>query len=182
MHLNEFINQKSYEHIERTVRRSLVTFVPTLALFGLLLGVPALFNYGAQLVFSFDVSASLFYPVVIIAGSIYYLSIALFLYTAFVTFYLDVVIITNDRLIDMEQTNLFSRVVSETDLFHVQDITSEIRGVFPSIFNYGTLTIQTAGAVEKFIVRDVPNPNGLRRLILDLADADRKFHGGEAGA
>ena len=66
--------------------------------------------------------------------------------------------------------------ISEVDLYKIQDITSAIDGFIPSIFNYGNMLIQTAGAVEKFIITSVPHPEMLRQAILDLAEADRKFH------
>jgi hypothetical protein len=51
-----------------------------------------------------------------------------------------------------------------------------VNGFFPSLLNYGSLLIQTAGAVEKFQIDDIPNPEDLRQQILDLAEGDRKFH------
>jgi hypothetical protein len=58
----------------------------------------------------------------------------------------------------------------------VHIIPAEVRGFFPSLFNYGTLTIQNASAVVKFIVPSVKNPSKLRDMILTLADEDRKYH------
>ena len=77
---------------------------------------------------------------------------------------------------DVEQKNLFARTISEVDLYRIQDVTSEVKGFVAHFFNYGDLTIQTAGAQEKFFVRNIPNPHGLRQKLLDLADADRKYH------
>jgi hypothetical protein len=88
-------------------------------------------------------------------------------------------IVTNDRLIDINQDNLFSRRISEMDLHQVEDITSEVRGFFPSLFNYGTLTIQNASAIVKFTIPDVKNPNQLRESILELAEKDRTYHAEE---
>jgi membrane protein YdbS with pleckstrin-like domain len=111
--------------------------------------------------------------------SIYLLSVAIFFYSSFVIFYLDMLVITNDRLLDIEQKNLFARSISEADLYQIQDVSSEVVGVFASLFNYGNLTIQTAGAVLKFSVSNVHDPDGLRQEILELAEADRKFHAGD---
>ena len=43
-------------------------------------------------------------------------------------------IITNDRMVDMEQNGLLARTVAEADLYLIQDVTSEIKGLFGSIF------------------------------------------------
>ena len=85
-------------------------------------------------------------------------------------------IVTNDRLLHIEQEGLFARTISELDLYQVQDVTSEVKGVFPSLFGYGNLLVQTAGAKEVFRMVDIPHPENLRQAILDLAEEDRKFH------
>jgi hypothetical protein len=108
--------------------------------------------------------------------SIYYLSVVLFFYAYFVAFHLDLWIITNDRLLDVQQKTLFARTVSEVDLYQIQDASSEVHGIFPSIFNYGNIILQTASAVPKFTFRNVGNPNKLREAILHLSAEDKKFH------
>ena len=115
-------------------------------------------------------------PIIILIGSIYYLSVMLFFYTSFVEFYLDLHIITNDRLVDINQITLFARKIAEVDLYQIQDVSSTVKGIFATFFNYGYVEIQTAGSVPKFFMENVPNPHELRRLILDLAAEDRKFH------
>jgi hypothetical protein len=76
----------------------------------------------------------------------------------------------------MEQKSLFHRTISEVDLYQIQDATSEVHGLLPSLFNYGDIVLQTAGPVPKFYFRNVANPNGLREQILRLAAEDKKFH------
>jgi membrane protein YdbS with pleckstrin-like domain len=176
MHISTYIKQKSYEKIEYQIRRHLVTTVPASIGFLLLLIAPFGTYFLVKHSFAdllFDTSSLV--PIVLFV-SIYYLSIALFSYTYFVNYYIDLLLITNDRLLHIEQQGIFSRTISEVDLYKIQDITSEITGFFPSLFNYGDLLIQTAGALEKFMIFRVPNPEGLRQTILDLAEADRKFH------
>lgn len=119
------------------------------------------------------------YPLLILLGSVYYLSLGLFFYSYFVDFYLDMWIITNDRLVDIEQTGLFARTVAEVDLYQIQDVSSDIRGFFPTLFNYGTLSLQTAGSIPKFIFYNIPRPHKLREEILALASEDKKYHAGQ---
>ncbi|MEK7625176.1 MAG: PH domain-containing protein [Patescibacteria group bacterium] len=177
MTLKEFIHQKSYEHIAFRIRAHVITTVPAIAIFLIFLGIPPLFYW---------LTTTQFYPgiqpqptvallLTLIAGA-YYLSIGIFYYTYFVNYYLNLLIITNDRLLDVEQEGLFSRTISEVDLYKIQDITSTVDGFFQSMFNYGNLQIQTAGATEKFTITNVPRPESLRQKILDLAEEDRKFH------
>lgn len=176
MALTNFIHQKSYERIVYKMRRHPITLVPAILGFLVLLAIPvALFLLITRL-FPDLLSGTFSYPLLVLAGSSYYLSIILFFYTFFVSFYLDLLIVTNDRLLHIEQQGLFARTISEVDLYKIQDITSTVAGIIPSFFNYGNLLIQTAAAMEKFMIVTVPHPEMLRQAILDLAEADRKFH------
>ncbi|MEK7203085.1 MAG: PH domain-containing protein, partial [Patescibacteria group bacterium] len=57
----------------------------------------------------------------------------------------------------------------------VQDITSEMKGIFGTFFNFGDVYIQTAGEKERFIFRQIPNPNEVVRKISNLAELKRKY-------
>lgn len=176
MRLSRFIHQKPYERIVYKVRRSLVTLLPALLGFVLLLLLPGAVYWLLTTLFPTLLLNPLLRPILILFGSLYLLCINLFFYSYFIDFYLDLLVVTNDRLVDVEQRGLFARSISEVDLFQIQDITSEVHGVFASLFNYGVLKIQTAGATQNFIIPDVPHPHHLRQAILDLAAADRQYH------
>ena len=118
----------------------------------------------------------IYFPLGVLLFSTYYLSICLFFYSYFVAFYLDMWVITNDRMVDIRQITLFARSVAELDLYQIQDATSEVKGVFPSLFDYGNVAIQTAGAHAQFMLLNVPHPHQLREMILDLAAEDKKYH------
>lgn len=176
MHIAKLFNQKSYEKVEHVVRRHWVTFLPII----IFLIVLAVLPFGVYLLLVNSLNEYLqnpiYYAAGVLLGSIYYLSVLLFFYTYFTEFHLDLWIVTNDRLLDIQQKTLFARTISEVDLYQIQDITSEIHGIFPSIFNYGNIILQTAGALPKFTFRSVANPNKLREMILNLAAEDKKYH------
>src|SRR3989338_3096464 len=67
---------------------------------------------------------NLFGPLAVLFTSTYYLFTWLFVLHTFVDYYLDVWIVTNERIINIEQRGLFSRTVSEQKLYRVQDVTS----------------------------------------------------------
>ncbi|MFA6486074.1 MAG: PH domain-containing protein [Candidatus Magasanikbacteria bacterium] len=176
MTIGELIKQKTYERIAFFLHRHLVTFIPVIALFLILLVAPLAVGFLLKNFFLPWWENPLFQPLLVLFGSIYFLSIFLFFYSYFVTFYLDVWIVTNDRLVDIRQMSLFSRTVAEVDLFQIQDATSEVKGFWASLFNYGNIYLQTAGPVPRFVLYNVTNPNYLRERILDLAAEDKKFH------
>ncbi len=176
MKLSEFIHQKSYERVELLVRHDWVTFIPYAFITLILAVIPLVLKVLLDNIFPGFLNNPVILTLAILFGSIYYLSISLFFYTYFVTFYLDLLIITNDRLLEVTQTNLFYRSVSEMDIYHVQDVTSETKGFFGSIFRYGNILIQDSSALTKFDLRQVPEPDKLREKILELAEIDRRFH------
>lgn len=176
MNLGRLVSPKNYEHIEAVTRRHPITFVPRILLIAVLLLVPIALYWLGQKMFPDFISADMARTLIVLFASAYYLSVYLFFYSFFITFYLDMAIITNDRLIDVEQPALFSRTIAEVDLYQVQDVTSDVEGFFASVFDYGNVTLQTAGPIPKFILHNVPHPHQLREQILNLSAEDKKYH------
>lgn len=176
MHLNELIKQKPYEKIVHLIRRHWVTYIPTVLLFVVLALVPIavsfILNQTSPALLTEPHSRAFF----MLLFSVYELSVALFFYASFIMYYLDVLIITNDRLVQVQQRNLFSRSISELDLFKIQDSTSDVHGVVATVFGYGHLQIQTAGEQKNFSFAAVPQVHAIRRELMSLAEEDRKFH------
>lgn len=82
-------------------------------------------------------------------------------------YYLDVWIVTDKKMIDVDQRGLFKREVSILHLDKIQDITSEIHGIFATLVNFGDLHVQTAGNQREFTIRGVANPDHVRQRIND---------------
>ncbi len=123
---------------------------------------------------------SLGYALVVIAGALYYLFLWILLYGFWLDYYLDFFIVTDKRVVDIEQSGLFGRTVAEERLYRIQDVTSETRGIVPTLLRYGHVYVQTAGKTERFIFEDVPNPETVAKTILHLTDRidDRLEHQG----
>lgn len=105
---------------------------------------------------------------------IYYGFIWIAAFVIWTDYYLDIWIITDQRIIDIEQTGLFSRVVSELDLKRIQDITSEVKGMAQTMFGFGDVHIQTASEQTKFNLTSIPHPVVTRRAIMDLYETARE--------
>ncbi len=93
----------------------------------------------------------------------------LFAFLIWIDYYLDVWIITTKRIVNIEQKGLFVRSMSELYLFRVQDTTSEVKGFFPSMLNYGDVFIQSAGEQERFQFHKIPDPYAVKDTIMDMA-------------
>ena len=176
MHLDSLIHQKSYEKINYILRRHPLTFLPQIGLFLILLSMPIFIYFIITSGFPTLLNSDKLYTATIIAASIYYLSVYLFFFMHFIDYYLDIWIVTNDRIVDVEQFGLFSRTISELDLFRIQDVTTDVHGFFPTFFNYGDVSVKTASQNLDIVFRSVSNPNHIRQQLLHLADTDRKYH------
>ena len=83
-------------------------------------------------------------------------------------YYLDVLIITDKRVIDIEQKGFFHRNVATISLEKIQDISVNVSGILATFLDFGTLKIQSAGEAPEFVIRDIPEPNQVKALIYDL--------------
>ncbi|MDE1970341.1 MAG: PH domain-containing protein [Patescibacteria group bacterium] len=87
-----------------------------------------------------------------------------------INYYLDYILITNRRLVKVEQLGLFARDISEMRLEKIQDIHIAVMGLVPSLLNFGDLEVQTAGEEEQFVLYSIPNPNAIKNLIFEHHD------------
>lgn len=151
-----------------TLRRHPITFIAKILLCILLFVLPFLLTplLEAPLVDPY------WGPVLTLLGSAYFLLVTVFFHALFVDYYLDIWVVTNDRIIDIQQSGLFNRTVAELDLKQVQDVNSQTVGLFGTFFNYGNVGIQTAGAKQKFDFQNVANPHEIRGELLKLAELD----------
>lgn len=176
MHISHFIKQKNYEKIIHILRRHPITFVPTILLFITLFAIPIVLYMIIKNAFPDFVSGTQMYPLFALGGSIYYLSTYLFLYAHFIDYYLDIWIVTNDRIIDNEQHGLFHRTTTELELHSIEDVTSQVSGILGTVFKYGDLTIKTSSVTTTIVFRQIPHPEKIRGELIRLADEDRKYH------
>ena len=102
--------------------------------------------------------------------SLYYLVIWLHYFHEFVDYHLDIWIVTDQRIINIEQIGLFNRVISELNILKVQDVTSELKGKVQTMLNYGSVYIQTAGTTQRFQFEQVKDPEEVARIIVRAHD------------
>ncbi|MDD3072323.1 MAG: PH domain-containing protein [Candidatus Pacebacteria bacterium] len=97
-----------------------------------------------------------------------------FIFIVFAHYYLDCWIITSERTIHTELRSLFSRFYSSVSHNRIQDVTVDIHGIFPMIFKYGDLKIQTAGAFGNFVFRQIPDPYKTKDILLGAFKPEEK--------
>src|SRR3989344_806102 len=176
MSVKRLIKQKSYEKVIYVLRRHWLIFIKTMLPYPILIAFPVVIYWVITREFSNLLTGEFSYPMLTVVASVYYFCVLLFAFNAFLDYYLDEWIVTNDRIINIEQSGLFGRKISEMDIYKVQDATSTVNGIFQTMFNFGHVKIQSAGEKGNFDFEQIKNPNEIRRHIIELADEDRKYH------
>lgn len=181
INLKHLPNQGRDEKTVLFLRRHWIEIVRMAAYFIALMLVPLALSYVLNLAGADIVMHPFWGPISDILLTVYTLTVILITLTQFTDYYLDTWIVTNERIINIEQKGLFSRVVAELHLNHVQDVTSETRGVLATILSYGDVHIQTAGTRERFFFKQIDNPDDVKRIISRLVEDDKRRHGDASG-
>lgn len=175
-----FPEQRHEEQIIRFIHRRWLSFLPWIVFITLMVILPIiLFSlWRDTIINSFGPEDVRYF---IVGLSAYYLiTLAVFL-TAWIGYYLNVVLITPERLIDIRQNGLFNRLVAEQSLLRVQDVSARMNGFFQTFFLYGTVVVETAGESPNFVIPDLPMPNEVANTILKLHENLMKKTGFEEG-
>jgi len=111
-------------------------------------------------------------PVIIFGLAAWLLMSAMATATSWTHYYLDLWVITDRRIIVIDQLGFFNRKVSNFRLERLQDIKVSISGIIPTLLNFGTVRAQTASAAESnFESRFLPDPRELQSLIQTAMDS-----------
>jgi hypothetical protein len=147
-----FEAQEQEEQVLLLLRQSLITQVKHVFItIGLIL-VPLLFNYIGLLSFLPER-----FQLVALAG--WYLIVMGYVLEVFLSWFYNVYIITDERIIDVDFISLLFKHVSYAKLDHIQDISATTSGALGAVFDYGDVKIQTAGTEANFEFLNVPHPS-----------------------
>lgn len=176
------------EHGESTrlsVRKHWIVFTVELLPFLIFAFIPFVIQYGAGMLAAANStflpyvdSLSLANPWVRFTFGMWWLLMWTGAFNTFTKYYLDVWIITTQRIIDVHQLGFFRRTVTSFLLSRVQDVTTSVDGFLPTLFHYGSLRVETAGdASENFSMDGIPHPEELRNLVLREVESLREEGG-----
>lgn len=162
-----FPSQREDEHIYIVVREHWFRLVLKLGLWLFFVGVLLLFRYYGPTAIP---GLFLDTPGVVthLFIQVYMMFLGLSLFIIWLLYYLNIQIVTNMRIVDIDQVGLFSHTIAELHIENIEDVTSETIGVFGTVFNYGNVYVQTAGTKERFEFENIPNPAMMEKLVLDL--------------
>lgn len=104
-------------------------------------------------------------------GSLWALIVWQFLFARWTDYYYDIWIVTNWRIIDIDQKGFYRRnIATLLNLDHIEDITTEEEGFFGSLLNYGSLQVQTAASHREFRMPSIARARKIERIIRDAQE------------
>lgn len=171
--LIEKIKLESDEQILVETRRHWFVLVIDLSTFLLGAVLPALFLLLASSYLEqyFNLSLSSYPAEIAYLYALWLLFLWFGAFSVWTNYYLDVLIVTDRRLVLINQRGFFRRMVGSFRLERMQDLNVEINGLVATLLNYGTVHVETASdAEEEFRATYLPRPRELKSIILKAAD------------
>ncbi len=107
-----------------------------------------------------------------------YLVVLLIAFEGFLYWYFNASLITNEKVVDIDFEGLLYKAVDLAPLSKIEEVDSVTVGIIGTIFNFGNVSIQTAGATVAIKMKNVPKSSQVADLILDLADLPHEHPGG----
>lgn len=161
-----------HRHWFNILTQFLAVFLMLLLLIGSFVYLPIIFP---------DLAEGAGHTLFLFLENLFFLLLWIIFFLIWVDYYFDVWIVTDRRIVNIEQKGLFSRVVSELEIENIQDITTDVRGVIPTFLNYGQLFVQTAAEMERFVFRNIPDPYTVKDMIMNLQKKQEKREENEFG-
>jgi uncharacterized membrane protein YdbT with pleckstrin-like domain len=93
-----------------------------------------------------------------------------YMLSKFLGWFINIYIVTNERVVDIDFYYLLSKHFSQAELNKIQDISYSSGGIFAAIFNYGDVTIETAGESPNLVFEMVPHPEQVVEAIRNLRE------------
>lgn len=118
----------------------------------------------------FFISSSLSTSATVFANSIVIFLFLLVTIHAGLIYWLDRLVITNQRVIYVNWVTLFNRDESEAELNDIQEIATKEKGIFSALyfFDYGSFRLETASTRTTILFEKAPDPEGIRQFIYEI--------------
>jgi hypothetical protein len=148
----------SNEEVVNTVRAQRARMVFPSALCFLLLAAPLYLT-------------SVLFSVRYVGMPLFYLSLAsglLYGARAWVRYRGTFLIITNQRVIDVDRRGFFDKIVSEVPYESLSDVSYRSRGVWETLTGAGTITFQMIGGKENIAFPRLGDPSAVHKQVMEL--------------
>lgn len=106
----------------------------------------------------------------ILGGFLWFLVTFAFVFERFLSWYFDVIVITDKRVIDIDFDNLLSKKFAQANILMIQDLTFKVTGFAQTMFNFGDVFVQTAAEVPQLTLERVPQPQKIIMVLQMLKE------------
>lgn len=110
-------------------------------------------------------------PLVLLCGVLFLHLLWVSLWVTLANYYMDIWILTAERLIMIQLKGLFSREISEFALEKIQDVTVDVHGLLGVILDYGDIHLRTASEDAGFTFAKVGRPGAVKDQIANACFA-----------
>ena len=104
----------------------------------------------------------------IVGVLIWYAITITFTLQSFMKWFFDVLIVTDERIIDVDYYDLISKEITDASLDKIQDVTYKVSGVAKTIIDYGDVLVQTASEIPNIDFVAVPKPAIVVKILQNL--------------
>lgn len=161
-----FENQEADEEILLFLRRHFITNVPWIAATIILLILPPFLIFTLPFLPSFLSSLPPEFGTILLL--FYYLLVFNFALLEFITWYFNISLVTQKRIVDIDFSDLLYHDVAVTKLSLVEETNYNQVGFVRSLFNYGDVFVQTAAEKLHFDFLAVPQPRKVIEIVQNL--------------
>jgi len=161
-----FPGKKSGDEIKLYAKKHWGTYAVVVLVSLLASSIPAIFLIVIMLARA-DVDM-IYAQIITVAVGAYILLILAIAFHAFVDYYLDTLVVTDERIIYIRQNGFLFQQIDEIHLSDIEEVGVDIKGALPSFLNYGNIIIHSGSDVGILTVESVPRPKELARKIMDL--------------
>lgn len=158
--------QEPTEQIILFLRQDFITNVPWIFFSILLIALPIVFTVAENLSNMPLISIPANFSFVLL--SFYYLFIATYIFINFITWFFNISLVTNLRVMDVDFADIIYKKVSETRLDLIQDVSYKQVGAIPTFYDFGNVMVQTAAPIDTFEMNRVPRPQHVVEVIQEL--------------
>ena len=162
-----FYGKEKDENVVLIVRSHWIIYVPYIGIALSILLIPILI----QIVISGLAQSTPFFLALFL--SCLTISFSIIVY-AYVRWFYNVNIITDRRVIDLDFTTVVSHSLAEARLEKIEDVSHKQLGALGSIFDVGTVYVQTAGATAEIEFDNIPRPREVQDILYDLLESRQK--------
>lgn len=171
-----FANQEPDEIILLFLRRHFITNIPWIITTALFAIIPIVFLLIVNLVLSFALPFGLTFVLV----AFYYLIIVSYGFSKFISWFYNIGVITQKRIVDLDSMNILSHNTAAANFNEIVDIKFTQRGFFQSTFDFGDIHIQTEAINANFEFDACPKPTEVSDIISDLRVVQKGGHHGDS--